>query len=372
MPAFVQRHGDPLLAAGIAVLAQAEIWTADEPTRAEKLFLAGASLVVAVVLVSRSRLPLVTSGAMLGAAMLESWLPEAHGGEWIGLFVLLSVYTAAAHTDGPRTAVAAGLTLATGLVVLLGEPDNINLGGVLFFGFLFGTPWVVGRAIHHRRLRETQLEREKAEAEAAIAEERTRIARELHDVVAHAISVIVLQARGGRKLLDHEPEETRQALDAIDRTASQALIEMRRLLELLRTDDEQLALSPQPTLARLPDLVGQVREAGLPVELDVEGKPTELPAGVDLSAYRIVQEALTNALKHAGPATARVTLRYGEGELELEVADDGGGGSNGGGGGQGLAGIRERVAVLGGDVETGRRPEGGYVVRARLPYSSER
>jgi signal transduction histidine kinase len=115
-----------------------------------------------------------------------------------------------------------------------------------------------------------------------------------------------------------------------------------------------------------------VREAGLPVELTVEGDPAELPPGVDLSAYRIVQEALTNALKHAGPATARVTVRYGEGELELEISDDGAGGGNGGGAGQGLTGIRERVAVFGGDVEAGSRPEGGYGVRVRLPYASAR
>ncbi len=190
--------------------------------------------------------------------------------------------------------------------------------------------------------------------------------------MAHAISVIVLQARGGRKLLDEEPDEARQALDAIERTASQALDEMRRLLGLLRESDEELALTPQPTLARLHDLVTHVRDAGLPVELAVEGEPTELPPGVDLSAYRIVQEALTNALKHAGPATARVTVRYGEGELDLEIADDGAGAGNGDGGGQGLTGIRERVAVFGGEVETGMRAEGGYAVRARLPYTSER
>jgi len=372
MPAFVRRHGDLLLAAGIVALAQAEIWTADELSMSETLLLAGASLALGGLLVFRARFPLVMGGAMLGIALLEGWLPEARGGEWIGLFVLLGVYTVAAYASGWRTAIAAALTLATGLVVLLGDPDNVDLGAILFFGFLFGTPWAAGRAIRHRRLRERQLEREKADAEAAIAEERTRIARELHDVVAHAISVIVLQARGGRKLLDAEPEEARQALDAIERTASQALAEMRRLLGLLRESDEQLALAPQPTLARLDDLVGQVREAGLPVELSIEGEPTELPPGVDLSAYRIVQEALTNALRHAGPASARVTVRYAEGELDLEVSDDGTGSGNGGGAGHGLSGIRERVAVFGGDVEAGSRPEGGYAVRARLPYSSAR
>jgi signal transduction histidine kinase len=371
MPAFVRRHGDVLLAAGIVALAQLEFWTADGLTLEERLLLAAVSLAVGVLFAFRSRFPLAVGVAMLALALLEGALPEAHGGEWIGLFVLIGVYTVSAHTSGWRTAVAAGLTVATGLVVWIADGDY-SLGGLLFFGFLFGTPWTAGRAIRHRRLREAQLERDKADAEAAIAEERARIARELHDVVAHAIGVIVLQARGGRKLLDEEPEEARHALDAIERTASQALGEMRRLLGLLRESDEQLALAPQPTLARLDDLVGHVRQAGLPVEVAIEGDPAELPPGVDLSAYRIVQEALTNALKHAGPATARVTVRYGEGELDLEVSDDGSGSGNGGIGGQGLAGIRERVAVFGGDVEAGVRPEGGYAVRARLPYASAR
>jgi len=147
---------------------------------------------------------------------------------------------------------------------------------------------------------------------------------------------------------------------------------MRRLLGLLRESDEELALTPQPTLARLDDLVTRVREAGLPVDLAIEGEPGELPPGVDLSAYRIVQEALTNALKHAGPATARVTMRYSDDALDLEISDDGTGSGNGDSGGQGLTGIRERVAVFGGDVEAGRQPGGGYAVRVRLPYSSER
>jgi signal transduction histidine kinase len=348
--AFVRRHGDLLLAAGIVVLAQIQIWTADDLSDYPQLGLAAASLAL---------------GAMVA-------LPKANNDEWIGLFVLLGVYTAAAHTGGRKTAVAAVLTLATGLVVLLGDSDQVDLGGILFFGFLFATPWVTGRAIRRRRLRARQLEREKSNAEAAIAEERTRIARELHDVVAHAISVIVLQARGGRKLLDDEPEETRRALDAIERTASQALAEMRRLLGLLRDSDDQLELTPQPTLARLDDLAKHIREAGLPVEIDVRGSAVELPPGIDLSAYRIVQEALTNALKHAGPASARVTLDYEPGELLIEITDDGAGTGNGGGTGHGLVGIRERASVFGGDVEAGPRTDGGYAVRARLPYSSER
>ncbi|HWQ23104.1 MAG TPA: histidine kinase [Gaiellaceae bacterium] len=369
---LVRRHGDPLLALALVVLGLAQVSGNEDLAAEEKLASVAALAVMGAALAGRSRYPLLPLALLTLTPITERWMGDAGDAEAFGLIVLVSVYTAAAHTSGARMWVGGAITFALAWIALITDPDGVYLGGMLFFGMLFGTPWVIGRAIRHRRLREEKLEREKAEAEAAIAEERTRIARELHDVVAHAISVIVLQARGGRRLLATDPAEARQALDAIERTASQALAEMRRLLGLLRESDEQLALAPQPTLARLDDLVGQVREAGLPVEVAIEGTPLELPPGIDLSAYRIVQEALTNALKHAGPASARVTVRYGEGELELEVSDDGAGSGNGGGGGQGLAGIRERVAVFGGDVEAGSRPEGGYAVRARLPYASER
>src|SRR5919204_1701573 len=154
----------------------------------------------------------------------------------------------------------------------------------------------------------SRLRREKAEAEAAIVEERSRIARELHDIVAHSISVMVLQARGGRRMIGVDPAEAREAFAVIEGSGRQALEEMRRLLGMLRASDEELALVPQPSLEELDTLVEQVRTAGLPVEVAVEGEPSALPPGVDLSAYRIVQEALTNALKHAGPARARVTV----------------------------------------------------------------
>ena len=203
-----------------------------------------------------------------------------------------------------------------------------------------------------------------------MAEERTRIARELHDVVAHAISVIVLQAKGGRRLLDSDPAETRVALDAIVESGEQALGEMRRLLGMLRRSDAEIAMAPLPSLRHLGLLAEQVSGAGLPVELDVVGEPAPLPPGVDLSAYRIVQEALTNALKHAGPARARVVVRYGARELELEITDTGRGAAAGNGGGHGLVGMRERAQLFGGQVEGGTRPEGGFAVRARLPLGT--
>jgi signal transduction histidine kinase len=250
--------------------------------------------------------------------------------------------------------------------------DAIYVEGIVFYALLWGAPWVAGRAVRRRRLSERHAEQEKARAQAAILEERARIARELHDVVAHAISVIVLQARGGRRVLQAEPADAQEAFATIERTGHQALEEMRRLLGMLRATDEQLALAPQPSLKELDRLVEQVQAAGLPVQIVIEGEPRELPPGVDLSAYRIVQEALTNALKHAGPARARVLLRYDADELELEIADDGAGSGDGAGTGQGLIGMRERVSVYGGELQAGQRPEGGYALRARLPLGSVR
>jgi signal transduction histidine kinase len=370
--AFVRRHGDPLLAASIVLAALAQLFSDSGHSRAQLAYGTLAIVGVGMALTVRRRYPLAPLALVLVGMVAEPWIGEPGGGEAMGIAVLVAIYTAAAHTDGWRMWVAGAMTFVSGFMAMATDPDGIYFGAILFFGIFAGTPWAIGRAIRHRRLRESQLEREKAEAEAAIVDERARIARELHDVVAHAISVIVLQARGGRKQLVSSPEQTREALDAIEVTASQALAEMRRLLGLLRESEGDVALAPQPTLARLDELVGQVRNAGLPVELEIEGTPRELAPGVDLSAYRIVQEALTNALKHAGPATARVAVRYGDEGVELEISDDGVGNGNGHGTGHGLVGIRERVAVFGGEVDAGARPLGGYAVQARLPYASER
>jgi signal transduction histidine kinase len=261
------------------------------------------------------------------------------------------------------------------------EPgQSFSVSDAAFIAVAFAGPFAAGR-VNRRRLesesqlqgRTVELERERdARAREAVAQERVRIARELHDVVAHAISVMVLQARGGRRKLPDGAAESRDAFDVIEHTGEQALAEMRRLLGMLRQDDEQLALAPQPSVSRIHELVRTLERSGLPVELRVEGDPVELPPGVDVSAYRIVQEALTNALKHAGPARARVTLRYTPDELEVEIVDDGTGNGTGGGTGHGLAGIRERVAVYGGELQAGRRPAGGYALRARLPLGSSR
>jgi signal transduction histidine kinase len=204
-----------------------------------------------------------------------------------------------------------------------------------------------------------------------VAEERTRIAREMHDVVAHAMSVMVVQAGAARTVMNKDTDEATAALERIEDTGRMALAEMRRLLGLQGSDEETPPLTPQPGLEGLDVLLERMRASGLPVEAVVEGTPRDLPPGVDLTAYRMVQEGLTNALKHAGEAHARVLLRYGAEALEVEVADDGRGPPPDGvrPGAHGLIGMRERVALFGGSLETGTRPGGGFLVRARIPLT---
>jgi signal transduction histidine kinase len=181
------------------------------------------------------------------------------------------------------------------------------------------------------------------------------------------VSVMTVQASAVRRRLRPDQEQEREALEIVEQTGREALAEMRRLVGVLRRPEEAPALAPQPSLEHLDRLVAQARESGLPVEVQIEGEPTQLPPGVDLTAYRLVQEGLTNAIKHARASKADVVVRYGDGSVEISVTDDGPGGGDGGGGGHGLVGMRERVTVYGGELEAGPQPEGGYVLRARLP-----
>jgi signal transduction histidine kinase len=366
---FLGSYGELVLVAGLGVLAQVELWV-DAEWADHRRTLAPLALAMTAALLLRLRAPvlalLLEIAAFVAVGVILADLnndPMA-----LVLMVLVAVYSAGAHTRG-RTLFAAAVLVAAAVVAgMVQDGESLNVSGLLFFGFFLGGPFLAGVVIRIRREREGLLVRERDErARAAVLEERTRVARELHDVVAHAISVIVLQARGARRSLATEPETARGALDAIEQTASQALAEMRRLLEMLRADDDQVGLAPQPSLAHVDTLAGQVAEAGLPVEVAVEGEPRELAPGVDLAAFRIVQEALTNALKHAGPARARVLVRYGADDVELEIADDGAGSANGDAGGHGLAGMRERVSLYGGRLEAGPGTGGGFLVRARLP-----
>jgi signal transduction histidine kinase len=282
----------------------------------------------------------------------------------------VAVYSLAAHSERPLA--LAGLAIALVAGTLLIAEDRADFP---FDLFVIGAPWLGGRALRTSRLRARELESLTAElasereerARLAVAAERARSARELHDVVAHSVSTMVVQAEAGEALLDSHPKRARDAFASIQETGREALTEMRRLLGLLRRGDRALALVPQPSMMRLENLLARVREAGLAVELDIEGQPRLLPPGLDLSAYRIVQEALTNTLKHAGATNAWVNVRYRDHALELEIVDDGHSGSNGAREGYGIAGMRERVKLFGGELEAGRRSDGGYAVRARLP-----
>jgi signal transduction histidine kinase len=372
---------DTAVAFGLGVVAQIEIWTADA-SASERLLAAPLALVTCAALLLRRRVPVTVLFVQLAAIAASSAAIPLSGDDSLAFAgaVVIGIYSAGAYATG-RSAIAGGVAAAIiPIGVIAGDPEGATADAYPFFLLVFGSPWVAGRALRRRRLSERRLERRAAEAERtreeearrAVAEERARIARELHDVVAHAISVIVIQARGGRRALSDSIAESRASFDAIEKTGGDALNEMRRLLGMLRASDEELANAPQPSLAYLDDLLAKVRATGLPVELSVEGTPRELPPGVDVSAYRIVQEALTNALKHAGPSRARVVVRYTTDELGLEIVDDGAGSGESQAGGHGMIGMRERVSVFGGELTAGPRPEGGYALHARLPLDSAR
>lgn len=269
--------------------------------------------------------------------------------------------------------VAAAAALA---VALLRDPDELGIDDSIFPFVFLGGAWAVGRALYHRR-RVAVAEAERADlaeaeqeamAQAAILDERARIARELHDVVAHAVSVMVVQAVAGERMLASRSGDPAEALSAIKGTGQQALAEMRRLLGVLRSSDEGELLVPQPDLQQLRPLLDRAEEAGLQVRLIVEGEPRSLSPGVELCAYRIVQEALTNAVKHAPGAGVDVTVSYRSDGVELRVVDNGPGAKGGtSGNGHGLVGMRERVGLYGGTLRVGSRAGGGFCVDAWLP-----
>jgi signal transduction histidine kinase len=232
---------------------------------------------------------------------------------------------------------------------------------------------LAGWVVHRQRDRADEMrdQRDRAERRAAeiAASERARIARELHDVVAHGMSVVVLQARGGRRMVERDPVRAYRAFDDIELVASQSLDEMRRLLGILRTPEQEAELAPQPKLRELQALVEQARASGAAVDLVVAGSQRELAPAVELSAYRIAQEALTNSIKHAPGSTARIRIDYQPDDLAIEVTDDGPG-MQGGEGGHGLIGMRERVELFGGTFHAGSEPGGGFAVRAVLPLAA--
>lgn len=304
-----------------------------------------------------------------------------HWSSFLAVGSLVAIYTVAAYRPFAEAVTALVFSLALVGVCLAVIAGPVDASGWVSSTVTLAGATVVGRNVQMRRARLLALEDRARQAERdrerevreAVSAERQRIARELHDVVAHNISVLGVLADGGRRMLGRDPVAVDDTLATMAATSRQTLREMRHLLDVLRVDDEPESApdAPQPGTALLPALVEQVTEAGLPVELTVTGQVRELSSGVDLSAYRIAQEALTNALKHAGPASATVRLVYGSRALVLTIADNGRGPGTDRVGGHGLLGMRERVALYGGSLEVGPRTGGGFLVRAELPRDGD-
>jgi signal transduction histidine kinase len=319
--------------------------------------------------------PLVSIGVVLAGAFAdESYFDNALPAYLIALGIAVWF----GMRPKRREAIAGWAALQIVSVVLtLHDPQTQSASDYFWSLITFSIAWIIGFALGER-LRETDVARRLAEqaelereeqARLAVTEERARIARELHDVVGHSVSVMTVQAAAVRRLLEPDQDREREALLVVEQTGREALAEMRRMVGVLRRPEEAPALAPQPSLEHLDKLVAHTRETGLPVELRVEGMPAQLPAALDTTAYRIVQEALTNAVKHANASRAEVVVRYRNGTVELIVSDDGDGDGDGGGSGHGLVGMRERVSVYGGELEAGPQAGGGFRLRATLPVT---
>jgi signal transduction histidine kinase len=357
---------DVALAAALFAVAELELWLGAR-YQGDPVF-PGPRLATALAVIPAMTLPLAFRrraplAAFVGVMTTIAWSSLAFGGaEATSFFIvaLVSVYSAAANGVGVRWVLptAAGATV----VHEVRDPHVHGIGDVVWAAGFIVLGWLFGVAVRNRHRRV---------AHEAVATERARVARELHDVVAHAVSVVVVQAQAGQRLVGVDDDRARQSLEAIEETARSALNEMRRLLGMLR-ETEDLTLEPQPGLSALEALVSQVRETGLPVSVEVAGAPVPLSPGAELSVYRFVQEGLTNVLKHAGASRAFVRIRYGADGVEIEVEDDGTAGPSGTPqrAGHGLIGMRERVELYGGAFESGRRPNGGWLLRARLPLEA--
>jgi signal transduction histidine kinase len=346
--------------------------------RGPEIVVVPVALAVAGLMLVRRRLGIAApmiSLALFAASSLpaRAWVPSSGGAYLLILLVCATI----GYLTASRAAAVAGLVLIEVFpaAAVSRQPDR-SWGTLVWVLVTLTVAWLVGivlrRPFERARLAEERallLERDRERSsQLAVADERQRIARELHDVIAHSVSVMTVQAGAVRRLLTPEQEKEREALLSVEATGRQALTEMRRLVGLLKEDTVMPMYAPQPSMKTLDVLVGTVREAGLPVELSVAGEQRELAPGVDLAAYRVVQEALTNALKYAGPAHAWVSVDWRGDQLVLQVENDGKGNSNGeSGGGHGLVGMKERVAVVGGTLESGPRPGGGFVVTAHIP-----
>jgi signal transduction histidine kinase len=344
------------------------------------------SVVAGGALMLRRRWPLAVLATTLAVAVAIAVIDvdAVDSLEASGASLLLALYTTAALRELRASLAALVPTVALVVVLSVATVDVENrdtsvLGGAIIAATLTVGIWGLGAYAQTRRRyrrelerRATHLEREREQlARIAVQEERVSIARELHDIVAHSVSVMLVGVRGARDVLRTSPHLADDTLARVETSGEQSLVELRRVLALLREPDHGPESRPQPSLAQLDQLIADYRDAGLPVRLEVTGERKPLPGGVELSVYRIVQEALTNALKHARPSRVTVTLAFRRSTLELEVTDDGTTGNGAATPGHGLVGMRERVTLLGGELETGRRAGGGYRVAARLPVGGD-
>jgi signal transduction histidine kinase len=374
---------DVALAALFVVVAQVDVWApqlagwGDDPVTDSRLVNSVLLLGLGLPLAWRRHAPFAAITVIAAAISLQATVTgEAAVGLLLAGPVLIGVYSVAAYGDRSRALAGLGAAAVAAALHDLNDPairTAQDVGNTSYWWLVTVLAWLVGRYVGSRRSavamerRTHKLEREALQARAAVQDERLRIARELHDVVAHSVTVVAIQAGAAQSVLDTEPQQARQPLDAIESSARQALTEMRRLLGVLRDEDAGPALVPQPGLADVELLLERVREAGLTVELTVQGQPRPLFPGVDLSAFRIVQEALTNVLKHSGAGHTCVTVRYREDAVELQIVDDGHPHGSPRPDGKGLVGMRERVDLHGGTLTTGEQASGGFAVIAVLP-----
>ena len=377
---------DALLALAITAFAQVNlVYGLDNSTRYGPMpAVVAATLMATSVLALRRLTPLATAlivAVAIAGPMLATPLTVTLWGDFLP--ILVATFSVARHSERTRAFIGAAAIVAGLVVVFLRNPESGTVGNIPFVAVPGAACLVAGRVLRARargqsedRARAQQLEAEREEAiRAALGEERARIARELHDIVAHCVSVMVVQAGAAEDLLDRDPQQARAPLRSVQETGRQAVGELGRMLGLLRRERAQLALKPQPGTADVAELVDHMAEIGLPVELTVEGAARPLPPGVELTVYRVVQEALTNALKHAAPTTAHVRLRYDDQSVRVSVRDAGRAGGSGGVDanrvGHGLIGMRERVGLYGGSLEAAGAPGGGFTVTARLPLEAD-
>ena len=370
---------DLLLGLGVAGLAQVEVWSG-VVVGGPRPAVAVTGLVMGLALLWRRRAPLIVLVVVFSAGIALAVLGVDSNTFFAPLLAgVVAVSSAAYHASRPILALVAALALGWAAVLIENGPSP---GDLLFAGLIIGGVWLAGHAVSIRQARAQLLEERAAQVErettwqaaAAVAEERRRIARELHDVVAHSLSVTMLHVGGVRRLLRPEQQAEQEALLLAERTGRQALEEMHRLLGVLRSPEESATSMPEPDLTRAAELLEPIRAAGLTAELCVEGTPRPLPPGVDLSAYRILQEALTNVLRHARATRVDCTIRYDEDAVRLDVVDDGqpqGRTSHSPDRGHGLIGMRERVALYGGTLDVGPTPGSGYRVAAVFPLPPE-